>query len=431
VTRERERVAGILRATQVLGFPEMADELVRSGVSLVEAQDAVMRAAQVRAGDHLGPKVGGRGARVGEPGLEGREFRQAAVDALVMRAGIAVPKAHPAARDLPGSVLELARIVCSRHGLRTPGSNERLVRNAMTTSDFPLILADAAGKALRMGFEEDPGSHRTWVRVVGVRDFKSQKRPILGSAPELKSVLELGEYQQGPMSEESESYSIGKFGRIVALSWETLVNDDLSAFLRIVPALGQAARRIEADTVYALLTSSSFAGPTLSDGKALFHDDHANITEAADGLDATVLNAGRALLRKQTALGGGYMNLAPRFLIVSPEHETTAEQLLASATRVRTGSMEAGSDAARPEWIGSLTLVVEPRLSEDYAYLATMPTQVDTIELGVLEENLNGPTMDREDTFVQDRIAWKVRHVFGAKALDFRGLARLDLNGGE
>jgi hypothetical protein len=58
-----------------------------------------------------------------------------------------------------------------------------------------------------------------------------------------------GEYTEGPMGEDSTAYKVEKFGRIVSLTWEVLVNDDLAAFLRIQPALGQAARRREADNV--------------------------------------------------------------------------------------------------------------------------------------------------------------------------------------
>ena len=46
----------------------------------------------------------------------------------------------------------------------------------------------------------------------------------------------------------------------MSLTWETLVNDNLSAFLRVQPALAQAARRGEADTVYALFALNAGAG---------------------------------------------------------------------------------------------------------------------------------------------------------------------------
>jgi hypothetical protein len=47
----------------------------------------------------------------------------------------------------------------------------------------------------------------------------------------------------------------------------------------------------------------------------------------------------------------------------------------------------------------------------------------------VLEKNLNGPMLTREDSFIADRIAEKVRPAFAAAALDYRGLVRLDLDG--
>ena len=130
----------------------------------------------------------------------------------------------------------------------------------MTTSDFPLILADSVGKAIRNGYETSP---RRIARGCGrsrVKDFKAQPRPILGSAPGLAAGARAGEYTEGPMDEDSATYAVAKFGRIVALTWETLVNDDLGAFLRVQPAMGQAARRKEADDVYALFALNAAPG---------------------------------------------------------------------------------------------------------------------------------------------------------------------------
>jgi phage major head subunit gpT-like protein len=399
--------------------------LIRDGVSLDAARAAILNALVDRSESYGGPRPGG----VRLDASTADEFRQAAVDALLLRAGVPVPRVHPAARDVSASVLDLARTCLSRAGRTVRGGSvDLLVRQAMTTSDFPLLLADSVGKALRTGFETEPASHREWVRVVPVRDFRDQTRPILGSAPDLEAVLEHGEYTSGPMSEDSTSYHVAKYGRIVSLTWETLVNDDLGAFLRVVPALGQAARRKEADLVYALFAENGGTGPTMQDNEVLFHATHANITASASALDAAALGAGRTLLRRQTAVGGGQLSLVPAFLIVAPEYETTAENLLAAATRVRTGSVEVGTDAARPEWIARLTLVVEPRLTDAAVYLATAPTQIDTVELGHLPENADGPVIVEERAFVMDAMSWKARHVVGVKALDWRGLVQIPIS---
>lgn len=427
---ERERCAGITRTARALGLSgDMAEKLINDGVTLDKARTALIDAyEQARP-----PLVSDAGrARSWEPPMQGRgsatetgpDFRAAASDALLLRAGMVVDKPHPAARDVDGSILEIARVCVSRAGMtdKRSGSPDSLLRRAMTTSDFPLILTDAMHKSLRRGYEDEPASHRQWVRVTNVSDFRDQHRPILGSAPELDKLIEHGEYKDGSMTEDSTSYKIAKYGKIVSLTWETMVNDNLSAFLRVQPAMGQAARRKEADTVYALLAENSAAGPTMQDGVVLFHANHNNLGTSG-AMDAATLGSARTLLRKQTAVGGGYLSLVPRFLIVPPDLETDAELTLARATRIVTENSEADT----PQWIARLELVVEPRLPGNAIYLAADNAQIDTVELGVLDENAGGPTFEEEREFRKDVYSWKVRHVFGAKVLDWRGLVKIPI----
>lgn len=434
VEAERTRAAAIMTACRAARMPELADELVRDAVPLAEAHGRILQALEARGGDDLGPTrvpSGAGGDRFVRSLDVAEDFRQAAADAMLLRSGIAPSVTHPGARDIAGSVLEVARVCVGRSGRTVRGgSPELLLRAAMTTSDFPLILADSLGKAIRHGYEVEPASHRAWVRVAPVADFRAQKRPILGSAPALLEVLEHGEYTAGAMDEDSASYSVSKSGRIVYLTLETLVNDELGAFLRVQPALGQAARRREADLVYLAFTANAGAGQTMQDSVVLFHSDHGNLTAGFAALDATALGAAREKMRMQEALGGGYMSLVPRFLIVAPADEQRAEVLLAASSRVRFGTVTEGVDAARPSWLSTLELVVEPRLAGlDAAYLAADSAQIDTIELGVLEANEMGPAIEERREFVTDVIAWKARHVCGAKALDWRGLVKIDLGG--
>ena len=353
---------------------------------------------------------------------ESGSFAMAAADGLLLRAGIPITGKHPAAGDMQSmSLHDLARTCLAQSGRREGYlSGQRLIKAAMSTSDFPSILENSLNKAIRNGYETEPASHRQWVRVQPVPDFRDQARPILGSAPQLETVLELGEYTHGSLEDDKASYKITKFGRIVSLSWEALVNDDLGAFLRVQPALGQAARRKEADEVYDLFSANSGSGQTMQDTKTLFHADHNNIGTAGP-LNSATLGAGRALLRKQTALGGGLLSLVPRFLIVAAEEETYAEILLASATRHITSTTE----AVQPEWISKLELVVEPRLDNTAYYLAAATDQIDTCELGILDADGLGPMVEDEIEFEVDAKRWKVRHVFAARFLDWRGMVKV------
>lgn len=439
-TLERERCTTISTLTRKHGLAELGETLIRDGVSLADARsrildelarrdDAFQTSGTPATGSYSAVRTRNADVpfmsrnRITAGGDNSSEFRAAAVDALLLRAGVPLKKPHPAAGDVSGSIHDIARTCLSRAGksMRN-GGGDALVRAGMTTSDFPLILVDATHAAVRNGYETEPASHRQWVRPQAVPDFKVQNRPILGSAPALLQVNEHAEYTNGSMSEDAASYSVAKFGKIVGLTWETLVNDSLGAFLRVQPAMGQAARRKEADLVYALFALNAGAGPTMQDTVALWHSTHGNDGGAAAAFDAARLGTGRSLLRKMTALGGGYMSLVPRYLIVPSEREHTAETLLAAAARAITTV-----DDSTPRWISSLELVVEPRLANTAVYLAADSSQIDHCELGLLEENFGGPTIteDRSEEFRSDVFSWKVRHVFGAKFLDWRGIVRL------
>jgi hypothetical protein len=357
-------------------------------------------------------------------------FAQAAEHAFLIRAGVPVVKPHPSARDLSSmSVLEVVRSYLGQRGVRTNGlTGMSLVKRAMSTSDFPAILTSTVGAAIRSGYEIEASSHRRWVRTELVDDFREQERVLLSSAPDLLEVVELGEYKSGSLDDDKASYRVAKFGRIIPLSWEALVNDRLGAVVRVQPALGIAARRKEADTVYAMLAENSGNGPTMQDGVALFNAAHGNVT-AAGSMNAASLGAARTLLRKQKALGGGFMSLAPRYLVVPAELETEAELVLAAATRhatrVTAGSTRTDRDAATPEWIANLELVVEPRLASTAFYVLADNASVDTAVLGLLSEDGGGPVVEEEREFQRDAMRWKVRHVHGAKFLDWRGAVKV------
>lgn len=361
----------------------------------------------------------------GRDGTRGTDFVHAASDALVIRAGIRVDRPHAGARDVANMGLQgIARACVDRAGRYSGGKPGEVVRAALSTSDFPAILENTLGKALRAGYESEQQTFTAWTRKVEVPDFKVQSRVILGSAPDLDLVLEGGEYTYGSMDEDKATYKVDKYGKLVRFTWEAMINDDLDSFLRITQAMGLAAARAEADNIYGTFDANSGAGPQMQDGINLFHADHGNLATSASGLDSAALGAGRILLRRQKALGGGMLNLAPRFLLVAPEHEQDAEILLAAASR----SISQGSDNALvPAWLAKLELVVEARLDGSAAYLLTSPASIDTLERAWLEAD-GGPVIRENEGFSVDDKVYKVRHVFGARWLDWRGVVKLPIS---
>jgi len=353
------------------------------------------------------------------------EFMEAAIDALMLKNNIRPAKPHPAARDVMGmSLADMARTMVGQaggsvrrglFGLRQETTQD-VIKAAMTTSDFPLLLENVASKSLMNGYDSEPASHRIWVKQTDVPDFKLQKRVALSEAPDLDLIHEHGEYKYGAMKEKGEGFALQTFGKIVSLTRQAIINDDLDAFTKIPNALGRSAARLEADKVYAILTGN----PAMADTKALFHDSHNNLMPAA-ALSVTSLGEARAAMRKQTGMNGAILNIVPRYLIVPAALESTAEQLVASL-------VDPTKQNATPQfaWVRALDIVVDARLdanSETAWYLAADFNQVDTVEIAYLQGQ-RGAFIDQEQNFDSDNLKIKCRLDFQAAPIDWIGMIK-------
>lgn len=363
-----------------------------------------------------------------------REFAAACTDALLLRAGLRVKEAHPATRDVQRmSVVSMAERFLSLQGRSVSGMNRNEILNAalspnaaLSTSDFNKLLANVASKALLQGYEEAPATHSVWTGEREVTDFKKQSLVALSDAPGLLQVPEGGEYTYGALSDSASEFTLATFGRIITLTRQAIVNDDLSAFTNLPAAFGAAARRLEADKVYGVLQSTA----NLGDGYPLFHAKHGNLGPAGVKLSVIAIGEARAQMRKQRGLPpggsdttGAYIDPQPRYLIVPVTLETEGESIISSLTdyRVTTMGNARGQDV---QWIRSLTLVADPRLdavSDTAWYLATDSRQIE----GIVRAYLQGedrPHLEENDEFVRDAVSYKTRLDFAAGVIDYRGL---------
>lgn len=349
-------------------------------------------------------------------------YREGAFNALLHRAN---PSAHkmegPATQFRGMDLMDMARDAVERAGHRTRGMSKQeiAVKALQSTSDFPGILGNTINRSLRAGYEASPRTFLPFSRQATLPDFKEISRVQLGGAPSLKRVVEGGEYEQGSIGEGAEKYRVHKYGRIVALTWETIVNDDLDALSRIPFAFGASAADLESDLVYAILTNN----PAMADGKALFHADHGNLAGAAaalaDALDPTKTNplaAMRKAMRLQKGIEGRYITVNPKFLIVPPSLEEVA-------LKATNAGFVAGKGVDINVTGVTLTPIVEPRLEDGSAtawFGAAEPGVIDTIEYAYLEGH-EGVFTETKSGFEVDGMQVKCRHVFGAKAIDYRG----------
>lgn len=451
VAAERERLIAIDACVAALNIHPQSDlvlKLKRDGTPLAEAQTALIKAFGQRVNGTAGPGPVPAGAKVEVDVMDKRHAAFTA--ALLHRMNPGKYPLDEAAREARRySLLDMVQECLELRGIRLRGLSKRQLADRAfepmphlqfrvglhTTSDFANIMADVANKTLRDAYEEAPQTWRPLARQKNLPDFRSVKRNQISEAPGLDLVLEHGEFTRGTMTDAKEEYSLATYGKVLGLSRQLLVNDDLDAFGRNITAFGQSASRKESDIVWFQIMNGKTA--LMGDGNALFSTAHANFTDTGTAIDVTNLGIGRAAIEKQTGLDGtSYLNLMAAYLIVPTDLATLAQQYttVVQGQQILTPSI---ASSVNP-FAGQLQVIAEPRLGAavtvngvtvtgDAAqwYMAARPGAVDIIEFGYLEGDA-GPFIETRIGFDVDGMETKCRLDFAAKVLDWRGLYRND-----
>jgi len=376
---------------------------------------------------HLATDAGPLGGHYVATLEDEREKFLAAASAAIM--------ARAAARDSKGATIrvdesnpyrgrravDLARICAQRAGVRVDGLDEMRVVGAAFTqsgSDFPILLENTMRKTLQQAYAVQPATWTRFCRVGSVSDFRAHPRYRLGSLSNLEQVAENAEYKnkQIPDGAKASITAITK-GNIISVSRQMIINDDLGAFIDLAGMLGRAAKRtVEAD-VYVLLVLNSGMGPTMSDGKALFHVDHGNV--AADGdLSVVVVDSMRSKMALQKDISGNdYLDLHPAVIVVPTASGGTARVINDAQY-----DPDTANKLQRPNMVRGLfrDIVDTPRLAGTRAYAFADPNEAPVIEVAFLNGEQE-PFLELEEGFRIDGAQWKVRLDFGVAALDYRG----------
>ena len=239
---------------------------------------------------------------------------------------------------------------------------------------------------------------------------------MLSEAPQLDKLNESGEVKTGSLAEARESYKFTTYAKRFGISRQVVVNDDIGAFSDLARRFGQGAAATEAALLVQLLEGATGDGPTMSDGKALFHSDHKNKGTPVDWtsfnpVELGGLDAARLAMRKQVGLKGELIAVTPKWLVVPSDLETYAEKYLADIHPATTAAVNPLS--------GKLTLVVEPRLTAAKRwYVVADPAEVDGLEWSYLEGE-EGPQITTRAGFEVEGVEVKVRLDFGAGFVDW------------
>lgn len=317
------------------------------------------------------------------------------------------------------SLMECVRVYAESRGINTVGrSKSDLVAMAMhSTSDFPLLFSNLAGKTLTAAYEEEPHTWKQLARQRNLPDFKQASDLVIAADLAPEALLEGGEYRQGTLKEAQATWKLATYARKVVITRQAIINDDLSALERVPECLGRGFRRLESNLVWALITGNAV---TSVDGLALFAAGHNNTGTGAIGISG--MNAAKKAMRKQTDVSGVAVNLIPDYLIVPTDLEATALQFLyptGYAPAAVTG--QAGPNV----YAGQMRPIVEPRLDGSAVqwYAAAGPSKIDGLVYGYLADE-PGPTITPVPERDPDGLTLLARFDFGCAVKDFRFIYR-------
>jgi hypothetical protein len=255
----------------------------------------------------------------------------------------------------------------------------------------------------------------------------------LGGIGTMPTVAEGAVYTELTWDDKAETASFIKKGGYLGISLEAIDKDDTRKLQAAPRALAQAAWLALGTSVSVIFTANAGVGPTLADTKALFNVDHANLGTTA--LSFTEYAAARAAMRAQTELNSASVLgalTAPRYMLVPPELEITALQILATeqqpaqANYLENPFAEGDDHDSRMKAARGRVIVVDLWTDANDWALVADPRLYPSIGLGFrygrTPEIFSVASPTAGLMFTNDTMPIKARFFYAVGPIDYRGL---------
>lgn len=213
---------------------------------------------------------------------------------------------------------------------------DRVYLANVTCATMASLVANALNKRVMIAFQTYP---HWWEPIATVEEFNTLQDVrwiTLGGVGELPTVNEGASYSELTWDDNYQSDSFVKKGGYLGLTIEAIDKDDTGKLRAAPRALAQAAWLTLSKSLSNIFTTGSGVGPTINidadTTRVLFHATSGNLGTTALSFASYV--ATRTAMRKMTEFHSGETLgalTAPKYLLVPPDLEITALQILASA----------------------------------------------------------------------------------------------------
>jgi hypothetical protein len=285
------------------------------------------------------------------------------------------------------------------------------------------ILSNVANKAMLAAYEAVASVVARFCAETDVNDFKQVTRYRLTGAGVFEKVGPDGELKHATLSEGSYTNRIDTYGRMLSLTRQMMINDDLGAFLQLPRIIGRMSALKREEAVFELL---------LSNPAGFFSGGNKNFISGADTvLSIAALTQLEQKFLDQTDSEGKPILVNPAILLVPTSLKVTSEQLM-TETRVNETTAAGKPSPANNPHAGKFTPVATPYLNSQAIaggsavawYLFANPADLAAFEIAYLRGR-RVPTIESGETdFNTLGMQWRGYFDFGVGVQDFRAAAK-------
>ena len=214
------------------------------------------------------------------------------------------------------------RIHAGNIGEVLAGAFPRVQASGFATHSISNVLAATYGKFLLQGYT---AVESTWDRIASIRpvsDYKTVTGVRLNGGFEFEDVGPAGELKSADATDETRTIKAKLTGRLSSVTMVDIVNDDLGALTQVPSRLGRgAAIKLNKDfwTEYQLNNATFYQRESPAAGNAL---------------SISSLRTAVTSYRKLTDPDGNPLGITPTMLLVPPELEITADELMGSTVLI-------------------------------------------------------------------------------------------------
>jgi hypothetical protein len=286
-----------------------------------------------------------------------------------------------------------------------------------STASLPNILGAVANKMILAGYMEEDPTWREIAQIKSVSNFYTQNHYRMLDSLEYEEVGSGGEIPHGTLGEETYTSQAKTYGKMLGLTRNQIINDDLGAFDDLRTRLGRGAAK-KFNTVFwtAFINNSSFYTTALTN-----YIEGSTTNLGTDGVGLGLMVKAFRTMTSPSADGLKRVgqDLNPSKILVPPELETIALQLWGTANQ---GAVAVSSSNI---FAGRFRPVVQWRLSNS-AFTGYSTTAFymfgDTVK-PMLVTFLNGqqaPTVESTDAdFDTLGVLFRGYHDFGADKSEY------------